>query len=132
MPAQNASFTALHRSTPLRPLLAFALLAAAALAAHPQGSDWRFVALAALVLAVCAGAVALSPWREDSTWLPLVPALSALVAIALLRQSQGGATSGYSPLAILAVVWVAGVLDRRAVRLVTACSATDLRRAAAR
>jgi diguanylate cyclase (GGDEF)-like protein len=121
--AQGNSFSELHRSTPLRPLLGFALLAAAALAVHPQGSDWRFVALAGLVLAVCAGAVALSPWREDSTWLPLVPALSALLAVALLRQSQGGATSGYSPLAILSVVWVAVVLDRRAVRLVTACSA---------
>jgi diguanylate cyclase (GGDEF)-like protein len=122
MSAQDSPLTALHRSTPLRPLLGFALLAAAALAVHPQGSDWSYVALAALVLAVCAGAVALTPWREDSTWLPLVPALSALLAIALLRQSQGGATSGYSPLAILSVVWVAVALDRRAVRIVTACS----------
>jgi diguanylate cyclase (GGDEF)-like protein len=122
VPPQNLSFTDLHKSTPLRPLIGFALLAAAAVALHPQGSDWRFVALAALVFAIGACAVAFSPARADSAWLPLVPALSAVLAIALLRQSQGGSTSGYSPLAILAVVWVAVVLDRRAVALVTACS----------
>ena len=122
MPAQHASVSTLHRSTPLRPLLGFAALAATALAVHPLGSNWRLVALAGLVLAMCAAAVALSPWRENSTWLPLVPALSALLAIAFLRESQGGATSGYSPLAILSVVWVAVTLDRRAVRIVTACA----------
>jgi diguanylate cyclase (GGDEF)-like protein len=118
----GVSFSALHKSTPLRPLVGFAWFAAAAVALHPEGSDWRFVALAALVFAVSGGVVALSAARADSAWLPYVPALAALLAIALLRQSQGGASSGYSPLAILSVVWVAVVLDRRAVLLVTACS----------
>jgi diguanylate cyclase (GGDEF)-like protein len=117
--ARIGSFSELHGSTPLKPLLGFAALAAGAVAIYPQGSDWRFLVLAALVFAVSAAAVAVSPVRADSQWLPLVPAFSALLAIALLRQSQGGSTSGYSPLAILAVVWVAVVLDRRAVRLVT-------------
>jgi len=120
---RSGAFSDLHGSTPLKPLLAFAVLAASAVAVHPQGSDWRFVGLAALVFAVSAAAVAVSPVREDSQWLPLVPAFSALLAIGLLRQSQGGSISGYSPLAILAVVWVAVVLDRRAVRLVTFGSA---------
>lgn len=66
--------------------------------------------------------IALSGPRRESIWLPLVPALTALLAIGCLRQSQGGSTSGYSPLAILAVVWVAIVLDTRAVRFVTFCS----------
>ncbi|MDX6618125.1 MAG: hypothetical protein QOK36_511, partial [Gaiellales bacterium] len=123
VPAHGNSFSELHRSTPLRPLLGFTLVAGAAVGGHPFGSDWRFVGLAALVLAVCAGAVALSPSRRESAWLPLVPALAALLAVALLRQSQGGASSGYSPLALLAVVWVAVTLDRHAVRLITACSA---------
>jgi diguanylate cyclase (GGDEF)-like protein len=117
--ARLGTFTDLRGSAPLRPLLGFAALAAAALVVHPQGSDWRFVGLAALVFAVGAAAVAVRPVREDSQWLPLVPAFSALLAVAFLRESQGGSTSGYSPLAILAVVWVAVVLDRRAVRLVT-------------
>jgi diguanylate cyclase (GGDEF)-like protein len=120
---RGISFSEIHRSTPLRPLIGFALLAAAAVAISPRGTDWSYVALAGLVFAAGACAVALSPARDDSTWLPLVPALSALVAIGFLRQSQGGATSGYSALAMLSVVWVAVMLDRRAVRLITACSA---------
>jgi hypothetical protein len=112
----SGAFSDLHGATPLRPLLGFAAFAAAAVAVHPQGSDWRFVGLAALVFAVSAAAVAVSPVREDSQWLPLVPAFSALLAIGLLRESQGGSTSGYSPLAILAVVWVAVVLDRHGTR----------------
>ena len=115
----DAAFWELHRSAPLKPLLGFALLAAAAVAVNPQGSDWRFVALSALVLAVSALALGFAPLDADSAWLPLVPALAALLAVALLRESQGGASSGYSPLAILAVVWVAVVSDRRAVRVVT-------------
>jgi diguanylate cyclase (GGDEF)-like protein len=120
---RGISFGEIHRSTPLRPLIGFALLAAAAVAIAPHGTDWSYVALAGVVFAAGASAVALSPARDDSNWLPLVPALSALVAIGFLRQSQGGATSGYSALAMLSVVWVAVMLDRRAVRLVTACSA---------
>jgi diguanylate cyclase (GGDEF)-like protein len=117
--ARLETFTDLRGSAPLRPLLGFAAMAAAALGVHPQGTDWRFVGLAALVFAVGAAAVAVRPVRADSQWLPLVPAFSALLAVGFLRESQGGSTSGYSPLAILAVVWVAVVLDRRAVRLVT-------------
>jgi diguanylate cyclase (GGDEF)-like protein len=121
--ASTGAFSDLHGATPFKPLVGFAALAAAAVAVHPQGSDWRFVGLAALVFAVSAAGVAISPVRQGSQWLPLVPAFSALLAVAFLRQSQGGSTSGYSPLAILAVVWVAVVLDRRAVRLVTFGSA---------
>jgi diguanylate cyclase (GGDEF)-like protein len=120
---RRISFGEADKASPHRPLLGFAVLAAVAVAAHPQGTDWGYVVLAGLVFAGGAAVVALRPAREDSSFLPLVPALSAILAIAMLRQSQGGSTSGYSPLAILAVVWVAIVLDRRAVRLVTACSA---------
>jgi diguanylate cyclase (GGDEF)-like protein len=118
----SGSFSDLQRSTPLKPLLGFAVIAGGAVAVHPQGSDWRFVGLAALVFAISALVVALSPTRASSAWLQLVPGLSALLAVALLRQSQGGSTSGYGALAMLAVVWVAAVLDRRAVLLMTFCS----------
>jgi diguanylate cyclase (GGDEF)-like protein len=122
VPIRGEAFSDLRGSTPLKPLLGFATITACAVAFHPQGSDWRFIGLAALAFAVGAAVIALSGARRESVWLPLVPALSALLAIGFLRQSQGGATSGYSPLAILAVVWVAIVLDTRAVRFVTFCS----------
>ena len=55
----SGSFADLQRSTPLKPLLGFAVIAAGAVAVHPQGSDWRFVGLAALVFAISALVVAL-------------------------------------------------------------------------
>jgi diguanylate cyclase (GGDEF)-like protein len=115
----DAAFWELHRSAPLRPLLGFAVLGAAAVAVNPQGSDWRFVGLAGLVLVLSAVALAFGRIRSDWEWLPIAPALAALLTVALLRESDGGAASGYTPLAILAVVWVAVVSDRRAVRFVT-------------
>ncbi|MDP9255141.1 MAG: GAF domain-containing protein [Actinomycetota bacterium] len=120
---RSGSFSDLRGSAPLRPLLGFAVIAAGAVAVHPQGSDWRFVGLAALVFAIGALVVAVSSARAGSAWLaPALSALSALLAIALLRQGQGGSTSGYGALGMLAVVWVAAVLDRRAVLLMTVCS----------
>ena len=123
MPDRRGSFTDLDEANPLRPLVGFALLAAAAVAVHPQGSDWRFLVLAALVFAGAGAVVGLKPGWLESAWLPLVPAASTLLAIALLRHSQGGSTSGYAPLAILVVVWVAIVASRRAVLLLTAGTA---------
>jgi diguanylate cyclase (GGDEF)-like protein len=40
--------------------------------------------------------------------------------IDVLRQSQGGSTSGYSPLAVLPVLWVALAFSRRGVAVMTA------------
>ena len=60
--------------------------------------------------------------KRQGDWFALAPAVAAIVAIAALRESQGGATSGYSPLAVLAAVWVALMLDRRALLLITACT----------
>ena len=46
--------------------------------------------------------------------------MAADLLIVLLRQSQGGSTSGYGPLAILPVVWVALTLGRRSVVAIAA------------
>ncbi len=121
MGASRAAFADLDDPTSRRPLLGFALLASVAIAVYPRGSDWRFIALAGLALALGAGTLALSK-RLQTAWMPLLPAVSALVAVGLLRHGQGGSTSGLSPLALLVIVWVAIVMDFRAVRLVTAAS----------
>jgi diguanylate cyclase (GGDEF)-like protein len=42
--------------------------------------------------------------------------------IGLLRQSQGGSVSGYSPLVFVPVVWTGLVLGRRAVFVIAACT----------
>ncbi len=123
VPARRTSLTTLHRSTPLRPLLGFARARGRGPRRASPGQQLALGGARRPRLRRRARRLSRSvPARENSTWLPLVPALSALLAIALLRESQGGSTSGYSPLAILSVVWVAVMLDRRAVQIVTACA----------
>ncbi|MDX6598759.1 MAG: hypothetical protein QOE87_2646 [Gaiellales bacterium] len=120
MAPRDRSFLDLEGATPLQPLVGFALLTLCAFAVHPQASDWRYVALACLMFAGGAGLAWIGASRNG--WVALAPAIAALVAIAALRESQGGASSGYSPLAMLAVVWVALMLDRRALLLITVCT----------
>jgi diguanylate cyclase (GGDEF)-like protein len=102
-------------SSPLAAVLAFAGLAALAVVAQPAGHDWRLVFLAAAALAVGGLAAKLPAKPAIAAWLPLAPALAALAAVAFLRESHGGSASGYSPLALLAVVWVALDMQRSAM-----------------
>lgn len=120
MGSSDRSLLDLEGATPLRPLGGFALLTLCAFAMNPGNSDWRYVALACVIFACGAGIAAIGAKRGG--WVAIAPAIAALAAIAALRESQGGASSGYSSLAILAVVWVAVMLDRRAVIFITACT----------
>jgi diguanylate cyclase (GGDEF)-like protein len=104
---------------PLRPLLAFEVLAFAAAAIQPAGTDWRVAGLALVLALGLAVAAVVVPWRRISAVFLLVPAVGALGLVAILRESASGATSGYGPLAILPVLWIAFVLGRRAVVLVS-------------
>jgi diguanylate cyclase (GGDEF)-like protein len=107
---------------PLRPLLAFVVLAFAIAVIQPSGADWRVAGVGAVLALVLVAAAAAVPWKRIGTVFLLFPALGALGLVAILRASAGGATSGYGPLAILPVVWIAFVLGRRAVVL-TSCVA---------
>jgi diguanylate cyclase (GGDEF)-like protein len=115
----------LSGSTLMRPITPFIGVVALALAAtllRTAGTDWKLVAAAAVV-ALSAGALALaierSRWRSIS--LLLLP-IAVDAMLGLLRQAQGGSTSGYQPLAILPVVWVGLTLRRRAVATICACT----------
>jgi diguanylate cyclase (GGDEF)-like protein len=116
------SFKLARLERPVVPFLGIAVLAFAAIALQPAGANWLLVAAAIGLVAVLAFVAAALPWAS----LP-APALLALpiavdVVIALLRQAQGGSTSGYSPLAILPVVWVGLTQGRRAVAVISACT----------
>jgi diguanylate cyclase (GGDEF)-like protein len=52
----------------------------------------------------------------------LVLPIAADLVIVMLRQAQGGSTSGYAPLAILPVAWVGLTQSRRAVAAMTVCT----------
>ena len=64
---------------------------------------WAAVALTV----VLAAAVAFVPWAELPQNAQLMPALLFFVVVALLRHSHGGAASGFAPLLLLPVVWLA-------------------------
>ena len=96
------------------------VLAFAAIGLQTAGTDWAWVEMAACAAVV----VTFAAWRVPWDRLPR-SALLALptgcdLAIALLRQAQGGSTSGYSALAILPVVFVGLMMGRREVAAVTA------------
>jgi signal transduction histidine kinase len=66
-------------------------------------------------IAVAAASVVLAVWfsgREETQWVMVVP-LVALLAIGLLRVGTGGATSLFSSLIILPVIWIATEEGRR-------------------
>ncbi len=65
-----------------------------------------FLAAALLSVAVVLGSV-LAPWERLPGGVDLLPPVAYLAVIALLRQAEGGASSGYAPLVMLPLFWVA-------------------------
>src|SRR5262249_4976374 len=65
------------------------------------------------------GVAALTPWQRLPLYALLVLPIACDAIIDVLRQSQGGSTSGYSPLAILPVLWVGLAFSRRGVAVLT-------------
>ena len=105
--------------SPLFGLWPFLVGAAAAFAALPIGATGggpnltEAAVAAALVLGVAASALA--PWWRMPHALVALPILACFGAVALLRDADGGAVSGYSPLVLLPVFWIALHGSRRAV-----------------
>lgn len=63
--------------------------------------------LAAAILALITLSVAFLPWEELPTWADPLPPLAYLLVIGLLRDSGGGAVSGYAAMYLVPVVWLA-------------------------
>ncbi|HEX7354472.1 MAG TPA: sensor domain-containing diguanylate cyclase [Mycobacteriales bacterium] len=101
------------------PFVGISALALLATGLRLSDTDWALVIVAGVIAAVVSCAAAVAP-RERLLVAPL-PLLPIAVdgVIALLRQAQGGNASGYGPLVVLPVVWVALVGSRRAVAAVT-------------
>ena len=80
-----------------------------------------------LTAGVCAVVVGLVGvvlrWSALPASALLVLPIAVDVVIALLRQAQGGSASGYGPLVILPVVWVGLTQRRRAVAVISCCTA---------
>ena len=82
-------------------------LAIAVLPLPPGGDRLTEIALATALTALVLATVWFAPWHRLPRFAEVVPPLAYFVVVALLRESQGGAVSGYSALAMLPVFWLA-------------------------
>jgi diguanylate cyclase len=98
-------------------------IALAAASLDTRATDWPLLAVdVALGVALVAAAAVMARRGPLGAWLLVFP-LGCDLLLAGLRQAQGGSISGYSPLAILPVVWVGLVLSHRAVAAMTLATA---------
>ena len=81
----------------------------------PQPEDWTLVWLATGLTALIALVGLLTPWSRLPRWSFIVPPLAYFVVVAILREANDGSVSGYAPLALLPVVWIALNLGRAQV-----------------
>ncbi|HEY1369285.1 MAG TPA: hypothetical protein VGF23_19325 [Gaiellaceae bacterium] len=88
------------------PFLALVVLGFALFAAGSPRHWWYFAAACAVVVAACVLAV-IVPWDRLPAVAGLLPPLLVILAIALLRQGQGGSLSGYGALFLIPTLWMA-------------------------
>ncbi|HEX2495851.1 MAG TPA: GGDEF domain-containing protein [Gaiellaceae bacterium] len=89
------------------PFVAVMVLSVALLPLPPGGDAYAAMLLASALTALIVLTVWLAPWQRLPQFAEVVPPLAYFVVIALLRESQGGALSGYSAAAMLPVFWLA-------------------------
>jgi len=88
----------------------------------PSSPDRRLLAAAAVLTALVIVVALCIPWaRIPAAWQVAVP-LSYFAVIGLLRQAEGGEASGFAPLVVLPVLWIALYGSRSQLGLVIAGS----------
>jgi diguanylate cyclase (GGDEF)-like protein len=92
----------------------------------PQPEDWTLVWIAEGLTVAIALAGLLAPWSRLPRWSFIGPPLAYFVVVALLREANDGSVSGYAPLALLPVVWIALNLGRVQVAVGIAVGAAVL------
>jgi diguanylate cyclase (GGDEF)-like protein len=113
----------LGRRARTREALPFALATAlpfASLALPGPPLDVAPLLVGAVLSAAFAAAVTLVPWRRVPDLWALGPALGYLAAVALLREGSGGNSSGFGPMVLLPVVWLALYGTRRTLAVTIA------------
>ncbi len=76
--------------------------------------------LAGAVFLALLASVPLAPWERLPGWVQVLPMLSCLAVVALLRDAEGGAVSSESALALVPVFWCALYGTRRQLSVVIA------------
>jgi PAS domain S-box-containing protein len=106
------------------PFLAVALLAFAAAPISSQKLNEPALIAAAVLFVAIVLAVVLLPWDRLPPYAPSVPPIAYFLVVALLVQTAGGGPSGYVPLALLPIFWLAlyGTRSELAIAMVAATS----------
>ena len=89
------------------PFAASAALAIILAFVEVRNSDPFWLALGALLSGSTIGLALLGPWHRLPPWMDALPPLVYVGAVAALRQATGGASSGFSPLFLVPVLWIA-------------------------
>jgi signal transduction histidine kinase len=106
------------------PFLAIALLAFAAVPLSSGNLNLPALVAAAALNALITAAVVFVPWDRFPPHATAIPPISYFLVVALLVQTAGGGPSGYVPLVLLPIFWLALYGDRSelAIAMVAAFS----------
>jgi signal transduction histidine kinase len=106
------------------PFLAIALLAFAAVPISSQPLNSPALIAAVALFGCIAAAVVWVPWERLPRYAEAAPPIAYFLVVALLIQTAGGGPSGYVPLALLPIFWLALYGDRSelAIAMVAAFS----------
>ena len=102
------------------PFAAAACLAFALVPLLPPEEHATGLLAAAFLTGLIFASGGLMPWQRMPGYFQAIPPISYFAVIALLRHAEGGAVSGYGPLVLLPIVWLAlyGTRGQLAVALV--------------
>lgn len=85
----------------------FALAGAVAVVVAVDVPDLTWLAVGAVLTAATILLALFVPWRRLPRWSDAIPPLVYLAAVAALRHAGGGAASGYAPLFLVPILWLA-------------------------
>lgn len=85
----------------------FALVSAVAVVAAVDAPDLTWLAIGAGLTGATILLALFAPWRRMPPRSDVIPPLVYLAAVAALRHAGGGATSGYAPLFLVPILWLA-------------------------
>jgi PAS domain S-box-containing protein len=106
------------------PFLAVALVAFAAVPISSQKLNEPALIAAAVLMVLIVLAVVVLPWDRLPPYAASIPPITYFLVVALLVQTAGGGPSGYVPLALLPIFWLAlyGTRSELAIAMVAATS----------
>ena len=85
----------------------FALAGAVAVVVAVDAPDLIWLAIGAVLTGVTILLALFVPWWRLPRWSDAIPPLVYLAAVAALRHAGGGAASGYAPLFLVPILWLA-------------------------